>query len=281
VTDASALASSPPAPRSSRLGQLLREPLIVFLLAGMALFAAHALLEQRVRSAVTLSTETRARLVAEFESVVGRPASEAERARLARDFLAEELLAREAIDEGVHLADPGVRARLAETTRRRIAAGLAGPDDEDLVNYYAEHLDLYRTEPTIDFAQVYFREEPPPGLLARLQAGEPIDGDEAAQGTSFPDYGESMIRSLFGETLLAALREAPLDAWSGPYASPHGWHYVRPAARRPGVLLPFDEVRDQVADDYTAAAIEAAVDAHIAHLRERYDVQVEPEPRSR
>jgi peptidyl-prolyl cis-trans isomerase C len=224
-----------------------------------------------------LSAETRARLVDEFESVVGRPAREAERDRLERDYLTEELLARDAVDDGVHLSDPGVRARLAETIRRRIASELPEPGPEDVVNYYAEHTELYRTESTIDFTQVYYRDPPPPGVLERLQAGETIRGDEAREGTSFPDYGESMIRSLFGAAFLAELQEAPLDAWSGPYRSPLGWHYVRAVARRPGVLLPFDEVRDQVADDYTAAAIEDAVDAHVARLRERYDVQVEPE----
>jgi peptidyl-prolyl cis-trans isomerase C len=275
VTDGQTLASTHAAGRSGRCARLLREPLFVFLLAGTALFAAHAWVEQRARPAVTLSAETRARLVAEFESVVGRQASEAERIRLERDYLAEELLAREAIENDVHLTDPGVRARLVEAVRRRIAVEVPEPTDEDVVNHYAEHLDLYRSESTVDFAQVYFRDTPPPEVLERLQAGEPVRGDEAAQGTVFPDYGESMIRGLFGEAFLAALQAAPLDAWSGPYESPSGWHYLRPTARRPGVLLAFDEVRDQVADDYTAAAIEQAVDAHVAGLHERYEVQVE------
>lgn len=259
-------------------GRLIRDPLFVFVLAGAALFVAHDRIASRPDTVVRLGSDTRARLIADFESRAGRTAGSADIARLERGYIADELLFREAVDAGMHLGDAVVRARLVEEMRYRITGLLPDPSEEQLVNHYAEHRERYLSEPAISFEHVYFErleDGRAAGLLDQLRNGGQVSGDSFWQGNDFPRYGESMIRGLFGQAFVDGLKQAPVGVWAGPLASARGVHFVRRAEAHEPSLLPFDVVRQQVENDFLVAAIKRAVDARIAQLRPRYDVVVE------
>lgn len=258
-------------------GRIVRDPLFAFLVAGAALFGLYGLVSGGDAEPVQLTAATRAALLRDFEAVAGRKASPEDLARLEHDYVADELLFRDAIASGLHLADGMVRGRLVEVMRLRAAAGLPEPSPEELVNHYSEHLDRYRSEPAASFEQVYFTGPAagPDGTLDALQAGTPVAGEPFPQGTQFPRYGRSMLRGLFGQEFVAALWAAPVGEWTGPIRSIHGWHYVRVTERLAPELLPFESVREQVETDFLAAAIQDAVDRRVAELASRYEVRVE------
>ncbi len=257
--------------------RLLRDPLLAFALAGGVLFVAYSQLATPSATAVRLGKDTRAGLIAQFESGAGRKASSDDIARLEREWITDELLFREALDAGMHLADSVVRARLVEEMRYRITGLLPDPGEEQLVNHYADHRQRYMSEPSISFEHVYFErpEKAPQGLLDRLRRGEAFKGDAFWQGTTFPGYGESMIRGLFGQQFLGALKKAPTGTWMGPVESSRGTHFVLISERRETRLLPFDVVRQQVENDFLVLGIQRRVDARIEQLRSRYQVDVE------
>lgn len=257
--------------------RILRDPLFVFLAAGAVLYAGYAVLESRRSEPVRLTAEARAALIADHEALTGTRPGADDIARLERGYVAEEMLFREAIADGMHFRDGGVRERLVEQMRLRITGLLPDPDDEQLVNHYAEHLELYKTEPSISFEQVYFSALPQDGeaLAAKLRGGNPVRGDSFRYGLQFPRYGRSMLRGMFGQPFVAALWDAPLGKWTGPIQSTQGWHFVRPAERLPEALLPFDAVRDQVESDFLAAQVQQAVDRRVAELALRYEVEIE------
>jgi peptidyl-prolyl cis-trans isomerase C len=266
--------------------RLVRDPLAVFAVAGAALYAVAALLQARDAGPVRLTAATRATLVGDFEAVAGRRADPEDIARLESDYIADELLFREAIDSGLHLTDSVVRGRLIEEMRFRVTGVLPDPTPEDLVNHYSEHLDRYRSEPSITFEHAYFRTPPADAgaVLARLRRGGPAGGgsrdgprigEPFAPGREFRRYGRSMVRGLFGPPFTEALWAAPPGEWSGPIESRHGWHYVRPTEHLAPALLPFNEVRGQVENDYLAAVIQEAVDRRIAELEQRHAVRIE------
>lgn len=257
--------------------RLLRDPLFVFLAVGAVLYAAYALLESRRSEPVRLTSEARAALIADHEALTGTRPGADHIARLEREYIEEEMLFREAIADGMHLRDGGVRSRLVEQMRLRIAGLLPDPDDEQLVNHYAEHRELYTAEPSISFEQVYFSARPQDGeaLAEKLRGGSPVRGESFRYGLRFPRYGRSMLRGMFGQAFVAALWEAPLGEWTGPVQSTQGWHFVRSAERLPEALLPFDAVRDQVEGDFRAAQVQQAVDRRVAELALRYEVEIE------
>jgi peptidyl-prolyl cis-trans isomerase C len=255
----------------------VREPLLMFLVAGIGLYALYAGIQRNTGQAILLTAATRAELITSFETVAGRPATAADIARIERDFVTDEVLFRAALEEDLHLTDSTVRGKLIEEMRFRITGMLPDPTDEQLVNHYAEHTDLYRSEPAVTFRHVYFRERPADAaeLLAQLRAGQTIDGESFDHGREFPRFGRSLLRGLFGQPFTDALWQAPLGTWTGPLESTRGWHFVLCTERPPSALLPFDTVRQQVENDYLRALIDSAVDQYVDQRRRRYDVQVE------
>lgn len=257
--------------------RLVRDPLLAFAVAGGALFVGFSQLAPPSRTPVGLGNETRAGLIAEFESRAGRKASSEDIARIERDWITDELLFREALDAGMHLGDSVVRARLVQEMRYRITGLLPDPSEEQLVNHYADHRERYLSEPAISFEHVYFKrlENAQAGLLDRLRKGEALQGDPFWQGTTFPGYGESMIRGLFGQAFLDALKESPSDTWTGPVESTRGVHFVLIGESHEPRLLPFEVVREQVENDFLVLVIQRRVEARIEQLRSRYQVDVE------
>jgi PPIC-type PPIASE domain len=191
--------------------------------------------------------------------------------------VSNEILFREAVARGMHLTDSTTRARLVDRLRFMIAGAPATPSEADLLDYYSEHTELYRAEPQISLTQVFFAKPPaaPAEVLAALNRGEQVRADDFWMGSSFPNYGESMLRGMFGTDVLDAARAAPIGTWVGPHLSPRGTHFLRVDARNPAALMRFTDVRDQVAQDMMAARTSAAVAAEVRKLEEAYDVHIQ------
>jgi hypothetical protein len=251
--------------------------LFAFGVAGAAIFLIYATLQPDDTAAVRLTARTRTDLIAEFESLTGRKASPADIARIERDYVADELLFRDAVANGLHLTDSAIRSRLVENMRLQVAGVLPDPSDEQLVNHYADNIDRYRSEPSITFTQVFFRTRPGDyeEILERLRSGQPVTGDAFTQGLEFPRFGRSMLRGIFGQPFVETLWSAPLGQWIGPIESPRGWHFVFATERVAAELLPFSAVREQVENDFLVAAIQQAVDRRVAELERRYEVTID------
>ena len=112
----------------SVLLRILREPLFAFAVIGGALFLAYAAMQSRESEPVVLQAPARAELIAGFEARKGRKATAEDIARIERDYVTDELLFREALENGLHLSDPAVRSRLVEEDAVSHHGPAAGPD---------------------------------------------------------------------------------------------------------------------------------------------------------
>ena len=86
----------------SLLLRILREPLFTFAIIGGALFLAYAAIRSSESEPVILQATARAGLIASFETLKGRKATADDIARIERDYVTEELLFREALENGLH-----------------------------------------------------------------------------------------------------------------------------------------------------------------------------------
>jgi len=259
------------------LARFLRDPLFIFLAAGSALFLLYWLVSGRHAEPIVLAAGTRATLIAEFETLTGRVATPADIERIEREYVADELLFRAAVADGVHLSDVEVRGRLIEEMRQRATGVLPDPTTDELLDYYSDHLDRYHTEPTASFEQVFFVELPQDAatLRGRWRRNEAVTGDPFMHGLTFDRYGRSMIRGIFGEPFVDALWGNTQGQWTGPLQTQHGWHFVRVSALAAPALRPFPDVRDQVENDWIAAQIQAAVDRKVAELARGQSISIE------
>lgn len=258
------------------LRRLLRDPLTIFLIVGGALFLAYWALG-RSGNTIQVSSAVQQGLAADYQLMTGRAPDAKQQRKLIDDYVADEILFREAVARGMHLTDRTTKARLVDRLRFLIAGAPRTPTEADLLDFYSEHGDLYRAEPQISLSQVFFTAMPanPEAVLAALERGDRIDGDDFWMGRSFPNYGESMLRGMFGATILTAARTAPLGTWIGPLPSPRGVHFLRVEARRPASLMRYTDVRDQVRQDMMAAQSNGAVAAAVSRMEAKYDVDIE------
>ncbi|MDP5070968.1 MAG: peptidylprolyl isomerase [Congregibacter sp.] len=256
----------------------LRDPVPGFFALGALLFAVFAMLNREQAMPVILSDSGKAVLVSEWEMLTGRSASESDLRQIVEDYYAREVLFREGLRRELYQSDPSVRELIIELMQQQVTGEVAEPSGKDLVNFYSDNIDRYYSEATISFEQRVFFSAPqnPEALLKDLEEGRAEAGDVPWQGKSFPDYGASMVRGLFGQPLLAVLEQLPLNTWQGPYESRDGWHYFRVASRRPPVLLSFERVEDQLKADYQTAAVSGAVAAFVDTRRAHYTLKTAP-----
>jgi peptidyl-prolyl cis-trans isomerase C len=258
----------------------LREPLLAFMALGAGLFLVYDRLGPSSGDAITLGSAGLAVLVEDYEAVTGSAADATRRQDIIDDYYRREVLFREALRTGLHESDPALREAMIERMQQIVAGELPEPSGRDLVNYYADNIERYYSEPSISLSQRFLRDAPHDSddVLSALEEGREPAFDPPPGGRDLPRYGESMLRGLFGGAVLERLRSLPVGRWAGPFESPRGWHFFRVDDRHPRELLPFEFVQAQVRADYQNEAINDRLDKFVARNRDRYPFRIEDEP---
>jgi hypothetical protein len=286
---------------------LLREPLLHFALAGLALFALHrAVVGDPRRADERVIVVDRAALL-EFVQYRSRAFDAAAAAHLydglsptaqqalREDYVREEALHREALKLGLARDDYVIRQRLVQKLEfaLRGASAPEAPSDAALASYYAAHAADYAEAASISFAHVFFDAEQR-GAEAALAAAHaelaalnrarvrfdeaPQHGDRFAFHVNYVERTHDFVAGHFGAELAdAVFALAPSDEWRGPYASPYGAHLVLVSARAPARTPELAEIRARVAEDAQREAAERALASAVAEVIARYEVRVAPE----
>jgi hypothetical protein len=269
---------------------LIRDPLLHFVVAGAMLFAAYELLSHddpgQAAGPVHIGDGDVRWLSETFASQWRRAPSAAELRTLVDGLVEEELLAREARALGLDEDDTVVRRRLAQKMAFLVddTARLAEPGDEELRAFFAAHPDRFRKPARVSFAQVYFSPERRRDVAADARAalaaipaaaeagavGDPIPLDPA-----FRELDRGAVAGLFGEAFADAVFRLAPGRWAGPVASGYGLHLVRVSAVTPAALPAFEAVRAEVLAEWRREQEAAARAGFLARLREKYGVIVE------
>jgi len=276
------------ATRTGGLRDLLREPLLHFLVVGLAIFlAAQAWRGAHDTRRIVVTPERAAELATKYRLQFGTPPSPAQRETLVAAYVQEEALYREGKAMGLDREDEIVRRRISQKVEfLQQDRGLpAEPAPAALKAWFEAHAADYATPVRTTFSHLYFSTDAVGDGPARAHAAAALTALRAgaspadAGADPFPDLNAYAAQSrveaarLFGDSELArALDTAPLGQWSGPYRSGYGWHLVRAEARVPAGRPAFDAVRDRVREDYLHAAQRTANAEALARLKARYTV---------
>lgn len=271
----------------------LREPLVHFLLIGAGLFLLYEVLNRGESDAPRdiVVSEARVEALAEnFARTWMRPPTAQEIKGLVDDYIAEEVYYREAIAMGLDSDDLVIRRRLRQKMEF-ISADVATatpPTDEQLQAYLGEHAEKFLMPPRLTFQQVYFSTDKrgesaardAEKLLAELNAGRgPASPIEAGDPTLLPPAMEAAapqdIANAFGSEFAAAIEDAPVGQWAGPFPSGFGMHVVKVDAREAGTAPTLAEIRPLVQREWEAEQRKTVEKALLDKLRARYDVRVE------
>ncbi len=135
--------------------------------------------------------------------------------------------------------------------------------DDELEDYYNEHLNNYRMDARVHVLQIVVRDfDKAQEILARLKTGENFAelatslsiGPEARQGG---DLGY-VTRDVMPETLEEAIFKLPVNKISPVIKSPYGFHIFKVLDSQPAKIRSFADVKAEVIVDIRAQREEAA-----------------------
>jgi len=271
--------------------RILNEPVVQFLVLGGALFFAFKAFgpaPEPARDEIVITDTTVEGIVARFQSGWSRPPSAAEKAGLIEDYIAAEVLYREALKLGLDQDDPAVRRRMRQKMEFLLqeSLNLVAPTDAELRAYYEENGDTYRVPARFTFRQVFLGAESDGqpegawrGLIERLNTNPPEDlssiGAPSMLPAAFSKASTNVTDRTFGEGFGALLAGLALHVWAGPVRSAFGWHAVRVDAAEPGGIPSFDDVRDQVTRDFIYRREKKAKADLVGRLKQNYDILFE------
>ena len=277
--------------------KILREPLLHFLVLGVALFALFGLFGNRndpQDRRIVISSGRIDQVVTIFARTWQRPPTVQELRGLIDDEIRDEILYREAVAMGLDKDDVIVRRRLRQKFEflTEGAGVVATPSESDLQMWLDKNSERFRSSPKISFVQIFLNvrrrgdgeaDAEAARVLAQLaNAGDKMDISELGDTTMLPKelplVASESIASIFGERFAQQLETLEVGRWSGPLPSSYGLHVVYVRDRTAGKPRALEEVRDEVRRAWIIEHQREQVEANYRKLREKYSVVVEPTP---
>jgi hypothetical protein len=275
------------------LKRWLQEPLLHFLLIGVALFLLFYQVADPGDVAdkrIVISAADIERIITLYERKMQRLPTQAELNGLVEAEIREQILYREALAMGLDEDDTIVRRRMAQKVEFLFndLADVIEPTDKELQEYLDAHPDKFSEPVRISFVQVYFNADrrgdritaDARQLLSELIAGQAaVESDDLGDpfmfGSGFDHQSDHQLARMFGSDFARALENVEAGSWQGPIPSAYGLHLVNIRQRTDARLPALSEVRDSVLYEVLAEKRQQANQAFYKALRERYQVIVE------
>ena len=271
---------------------LLREPLLHFLLIGLALFLWYG----RVGSddgdsrRIDVSQAQVQDLARQFEATWRRPPQPAELQGLVDNYVQDEILYREGRELGLLEDDPVIKRRVRQRLDVIAEELLASepPTEAQLRQFLADNPERFRQPPLVSFEQVFFGALQPDAdaerriAAARTRLERGADPQQLGQPTLLPRAEKraalDLVGRSFGETCASQLLTLPVGSWQGPVASSLGLHLVRLSERIPAGDPSLEQIRPLVEREWEAERRSRALEENYRRLRAQYEVHVEQAP---
>jgi hypothetical protein len=272
-----------------RARRLLQEPLLHFLLIGLALFVLYEKVAapNRAGTSIVVTEAMVDQMAREHEARWIRSPSDQELASLVEAYVRDEILYREGLALGLDRDDAYIKRRvrqkfevIAEEQSAREA-----PSDADLTAYISENAGRFLLPATVSFEQIFFDNGGTPAdveravAAARVAVARGADPRRLGQASMLPNRVENTAQDLvardFGAGFARQIETAPLGQWSGPIASSFGAHLVRVTARTPAALPDLDGIRRIVAREWENERRVSSRSDSYQKLRGNYTVVIE------
>jgi hypothetical protein len=261
---------------------LLREPLLHFLLIGLALFIFYGRVSPGDSDSrrIVISQSQVDDMVRQYQSTWTRPPTQAEIRGLIDTYVHDEIVYREGLSMGLDKDDAVIKRRIrqkyeliAEEEER------SAPTDADLAAYLKAHPAEFLRPAIVSFDQVYFdAATTSPEAVGAVETALAKGADPAkfGQPSMLPrhvaDSGIDLVARDFGDNFAKQVGTAPVGQWIGPVVSGFGVHLVRVSARTRPALPPLDQVRAAVAREWESDQRTRSSDADYRKARADYDV---------
>lgn len=271
-----------------QLRAALKEPLVHFLLAGLALFLFFAwrgdAIDPESRT-ITITEAQVERLAAGWTQTWQRPPTQAEIDGLIRDHVKEEVYYREGIRLGLDQDDTIIRRRIRSKMEFLASSELENeaPDDATLQALLDKSPKAYAADARYSFDQIYLATQDEAAararatqILAALNTGTDWQklGDSISLPRSPDNVDRTRIASDFGDEFAASLAGLKAGSWSGPVASGFGLHIVRIRTAQASSKPRLADVRQKLENDWRAQTVKDREAKAYQALLDSYTIRI-------
>jgi len=257
---------------------LLREPLFHFAIIAAVLLVSFALFSPANNMYLEISQrEIDARIfLAEISSAAELAPDQINAITAA--YIEEQVLVREARTRGLD-NDTRIHDILAQKLRHVLSAEVIQPSASELNLFYSENAARYISTATVSVDELVFnrRDQLPAAVIdalnLSLQSNEILDL-EAGSAAPLPRVSRTDLSNIFNAAFAEDVFTAPNGAWSGPYLSNRGQHWLKVIQRSPEHLPQLSEIADLVRLDWIATEEDIRLNAQVIALVNRYTVVV-------
>jgi parvulin-like peptidyl-prolyl cis-trans isomerase-like protein len=275
-----------------RIRMLLGEPMLHFLLIGVALFAAYqwkAPVDSGGRR-IVITQGVVDDLVTQHVAARGREPSSTELNHLIESYVRDEILYREGVKLGLERDDIVVKRRVRQKIEliEEEDASTRTPTDADLSAYLAANPARFAQPAILTFEQVFLGQSSAGTGVVHAVA---VTNQALRNGTDPAELGKptllphrmtrtpaDLVARDFGPSFSAALEKVPVGEWVGPIDSSFGAHYVRVSARTPAAAPQLATVRERVVREWENDRRQRARNDAYAKMRGEYHVSIETKP---
>jgi len=275
-----------------RIRTLLGEPMLHFLIIGIALFGAYQWVSPGDSGGrrIVITQGVVDDLVTQHVAARGREPSTTELNHLIESYVRDEILYREGVKLGLERDDIVVKRRVRQKIEMIAEedASTQTPTDADLSAYLLANQARFVQPAILTFEQVFIGESTSgPGVVhavavTREALRKGADPEELGKPTLLPYRmiltPADLVARDFGESFAAALEKVPVGEWAGPIDSSFGAHYVRVSHRTPAVAPLLTAVRDQVVREWENERRQRARNDAYTKMRGEYQVSIETKP---
>ena len=261
-----------------------REPMLHFLLIGLALF----ILYNRVAPAggdssrIEVSQSQVDEMVRQFQSTWNRPPSAPEMRGLVETFVREEIAYREGVAIGLDKDDAVIKRRIRQKYELITEEeNRSAPSDADLAAFLNANPAKFARPGLVTFEQIFFDpastspEAVDQARAALARGGNPASfGQPSMLPNKVGDSAIDQVASEFGDGFARSIESVPAGRWVGPIASGFGVHLVLVDRRAAPVVPPLAQVRAVVAREWESDQRGRAAEAAYRKIRAGYDVRV-------
>jgi len=272
-----------------RIRTLLGEPLLHFLLIGIALFAAYRWVSPGDSGGrrIVITQGVVDDLVTQHVAARGREPSNSELTHLIESYVRDEILYREGVKLGLERDDIVVKRRVRQKIEMIAEedASTRAPTDADLSAYLMANPTRFVQPAILSFEQVFIGEPTSgPGVVhavavTREALRKGVPPEDLGKPTLLPHRmtrtPADLVARDFGASFAATLENVPVGEWVGPIDSSFGTHYVRVSDRTPAAAPQLSDVRDHVVREWENERRQRARNDAYTKMRGEYQVSVE------
>jgi hypothetical protein len=253
--------------------QLIKEPVVWFMLVALVLFAAESIISSR-QDAIIINDKVTTRISALWTAQMQRPPSEQELDALLNNWVNEEMFYREALRLGLDQNDTIVRRRLVQKYNFLMEDVESQEiSQQELLEFYQRNQDKYHLPERVTFSNILFKSHERATQTLATMANED-DWRSLGVASLLPDrYARRSLKEVgyaLGPAFASELAKLTDSKWDGPVQSSFGYHLVRIENRLPAEAIPFESIVDKVSYDFLKERAEANLERSADALRTRY-----------